>query len=79
MEDEDWTILKIATTIRKSSDFYELPKKKQKEYDANYITDFLQKNSFYKPYIYTDGRNECRRLRGWRLKPVVDEDSDSGD
>lgn len=75
-EDKDWSICKIIGAIRKSSDFFELPKKKQKEYDIKTITEFLQKNNFYKPYIYGDLHTKQHLMRDWRLKPILTEEDE---
>lgn len=75
-DDKDWSLLKIVSAIRKSSDFSELPKKKQKEYDVNAVTEFLQKNNFYKPYMYIDSHRKCQVMRDWRLKPILVEEEE---
>jgi phage/plasmid-associated DNA primase len=73
--DDDWTLSKIAQAIRKSTEFYDMPKKKQKEYSAEVIEEFFRKNNFYKTSVYTDTNKHALRMRDWRLKPVVlDED-----
>jgi hypothetical protein len=74
--DEDWTLPKIAQAIRKSSDFYELPKKKQKEFTAENIEEFFKKNNYYKPSVYSDPNKHALKLRNWRLKPRTDEDEE---
>jgi len=74
--DEDWTLAKVAVAIRKSQEFYELPKSKQKEYKAEVIETFFMKNNFYKSACYNDLKKHAWRLRDWRLKPVEDEDED---
>ena len=66
--DEDWTLAKIAQAVRRSSDFFDLPKKKQKEYTADAIEEFLRKNSFYKSSVYMDSHTHAFRMRDWRLK-----------
>ena len=68
--DDDWTISKIAQAIRKSPEFYDMPKKKQKEYSAEVIEEFFRKNNFYKTSVYTDTNKHALRMRDWRLKPV---------
>jgi phage/plasmid-associated DNA primase len=75
-EDEDWTLSKIAGQIRKSSEFHDLPKSKQKEYKAEVIEEFFRKNNFYKSSVYTDTNKHALRMRGWRLKIVEDEEED---
>jgi phage/plasmid-associated DNA primase len=74
-EDEDWTLPKIAQGIRKSREFYELPKSKQKEYKAEVIQDFLMKNNFYKSSCYNVPNKHAWLMRDWRLKPQ-EEDGD---
>jgi phage/plasmid-associated DNA primase len=77
LKNEDWTIAKIAGHIRKSPEFYDLPKSKQKEYKADVIEEFFRKNNFYKLSVYTDTHKHALCMRDWRLKPViVDEDED---
>jgi phage/plasmid-associated DNA primase len=76
LKDEDWTLPKIAQAIRKSQDFYELPKSKQKEYKAEKIEDFLMKNNFYKSSCYNDTNKHAWRMRDWRLKPVEEEEEE---
>ena len=73
--DEHWTLAKIAQAIRKSSDFFDLPKKKQKEYTADVIEEFLRKNSFYKSSVYMDSHTHAFRMRDWRLKLKEQEES----
>jgi hypothetical protein len=75
-EDGDWTLPKIAGHIRKASEFYDLPKSKQKEYKAEVIEEFFRKNNFYKSSIYTDTNKHALRMRDWRLKPVEEEEED---
>jgi len=72
--DEDWTLAKIAQELRKSNDFYDLPKKKQKEYSAEAIDEFLRKNNFYKSSVYKDTNKHAFKMRDWRLKPKEMED-----
>jgi phage/plasmid-associated DNA primase len=69
-EDEDWTLSKIAGHIRKSPEFYDLSKSKQKEYKAEVIEEFFRKNNFYKSSVYTDTNKHALRMRDWRLKLV---------
>ena len=69
-KDEDWTLPKVAQAIRKSHDFFELPKSKQKEYKAEVIEHFFIKNNFYKSSCYNDSNKHAWRMRDWRLKPV---------
>jgi len=69
LKDEDWTLPKVVGVIRKSSDFYELPKPKQKEYKADVVEEFFKKNSFYKSSIYMDTDKHAFRMKNWRLKP----------
>ena len=76
VKDEDWTLPKIAQAIRKSQDFYELPKTKQKEYKADVIEQFFMKNNFYKGLCYNDSHKHAWRIRDWRLKPQEEEDGD---
>lgn len=68
--DEDWTLPKIAQAIRKSQEFYELPKSKQKEYKAEVIESFFMKNNVYKAACYNDTNKHAWKMRGWREKPV---------
>lgn len=75
-KDEDWTLAKIAQAIRKSNEFFELPKKKQKDYTADAIEEFFCKNNFYKSSIYADTNAHTKRMRDWRRK-VVDDAEDS--
>lgn len=74
IKDEDWTLSKIAQAIRKSPDFYELPKLKQKEYKAEVIEAFFMKNNFYKSSCYNDTNKHAWRMRDWRLKPKEEEE-----
>lgn len=74
--DEDWTLSKIALAIRKSSEFYDLPKSKQKEYKAEVIEEFFRKNNFYKSSVYTDTHSHSIKMRDWRLKPKEEEDDE---
>jgi hypothetical protein len=76
VEDEDWTLKKIAGHIRKSKDFYELPKSRQKEYKAEVIEAFFIKNNFYKSLCYNDTNKHAWRMRDWRLKPQEYEEED---
>lgn len=76
IKDEDWTLPKVAQAIRKSQEFYELPKTKQKEYKAEVIEQFFMKNNFYKSSCYNDTNKHAWRMRDWRLKPKEDEESD---
>jgi phage/plasmid-associated DNA primase len=73
--DENWTLSKIAGVILKSQEFYDLDKKKQKEYKATgVVSDFFMTNKLYKSWCYK-GKNNLE-LKGWRLKPAVEEDED---
>ena len=72
--DEDWTLPKFISCIRKSHLFYELSKKKQKEYTAEAIETFLRKNKYYKDSIYNNTHNHALMMREWRLKPQEEED-----
>jgi len=74
--DDDWTLSKISATIRKSREFAELPKSKQKEYKAEVVEAFFMKNNFYKSSCYNDLNKHAWRMRDWRLKPVEEEDED---
>jgi phage/plasmid-associated DNA primase len=76
IEDRDWTLPKIAGHIRKSPDFYELPKKLQKEYKADVIVEFFRKNNFYKSIVYTDTDRHALCMKDWRLKVVEKEEDD---
>jgi hypothetical protein len=73
-EDEDWTLPKIVGYIRKSSDFFQLPKPKQKEYKAEVVEEFFRKNNFYKSSVYTNTNKHALCMKDWRLKPMEDED-----
>lgn len=75
-EDCDWTLSKIAVSIRKSSSFISLDKRKQKEYSAKAIEEFLTTNVLYKKYVYKDSHKHAVLLRGWRLIPVLDSDTE---
>ena len=77
-EDADWTLSKVVGCIRKSAEFYELPKTKQKEYKAEEIEEFFKKNNFYKSSVYMDTDKHALRMRGWRLKLKVEEEDDVG-
>ena len=72
--DEDWTIYKIVQSIRKSAEFYDLDKKRQKEYKAEVIEEFFKKNAFYKNSLYADTHKHAQCMRNWRLKPVIVDD-----
>jgi len=76
IEDKDWTISKIAGHIRKSQDFYELPKTKQKEYKVDVIEKFFMKNNFYKISCYYNSDTHAWRMRDWRLKLKEEEVDD---
>jgi len=67
--DEDWTLAKIAQQLRKSNEFMDLPKKRQKEYTAEAIEDFLKKNSFYRGSVYKDTNAHSAKMKDYRLKP----------
>lgn len=67
--DTDWSLAKIAQAIRKSPEFYDLDKKKQKEYKAEVIEEFFRKNNFYKTSVYTDANKHALFMRDWRMKP----------
>jgi hypothetical protein len=73
-EDEDWTLPKIVGYIRKSSEFFQLPKPKQREYKAEVVEEFFRKNNFYKSSVYTNTKKHALCMKDWRLKPVEDED-----
>ena len=73
-KDEDWTVSKIAGAIRKSADFFELPKSKQKEYKAEAIEDFFRNNNFYRSAFYIDRHSHSTKLRDYRLKIVEEEE-----
>jgi phage/plasmid-associated DNA primase len=73
LEDEDWTLSKAVILLRKSPDFFELPKPKQKEYKADVVEEFFKKNSFYKSSIYMDIHKHAFRMKNWRLKPREDD------
>lgn len=72
--DKDWTLSKIAVHIRKSSDFAELPKRKQKEYSGVVIEAFFQKNRIYKKSVYKDTHTHALQIKDWRLKPIEKDD-----
>jgi phage/plasmid-associated DNA primase len=72
--DEDWSLPKIAQALRKSNEFYDLDKKKQREYKAAYIAEFFRKNHVYKSSVYTDTGKHALFLRDWRLIPRTDEE-----
>ena len=74
--DEDWSLPKIAQALRKSNEFYDLDKKKQKEYKAAYIAEFFRKNHVYKSSVYTDTGKHALFLRDWRLIPRTDEEDE---
>jgi hypothetical protein len=67
-DDPDWTLAKISQYIRNSSEFKELPKLKQKEYNPEYVKSFFRKNAIYKKAWYFDSDSKCEFLKGWRLK-----------
>ena len=73
--DEDWSLAKIAQAIRKSTEFRELSKIKQKEYSADIIQEFFCKNNFYKSIVYNNTDKHGFFMRNWRLK-YVDEEED---
>ena len=76
--DEDWTLAKIAQYIRTSPAFYELSRKKQKEYTADYIVKFIRDNRFYRGLCSHNSHTNQWYLRDWRKKPhPSDEDTDS--
>jgi hypothetical protein len=68
--DEDWSLAKVAQAIRKSTEFYELPKQKQKEYKAEVIEEFFRKNNIYKSSVYMDTNRHSLFMRDWRMKVV---------
>jgi phage/plasmid-associated DNA primase len=74
--DEDWTLSKVVGHIRKSAEFFELPKTKQKEYKIEVVEEFFKKNNFYKSSVYMDTNKHALKLRDWRLKLKVEEDED---
>lgn len=67
-EDADWTIAKIAQKIRSVSEFRELPKQKQKEYNVEHVKSFFRKNAMYKKAWYFDAHTKQEYLKDWRLK-----------
>jgi len=67
-DDPDLTLAKISQYIRNSSEFKELPKLKQKEYNPEYVKSFFRKNAIYKKAWYFDNDSKCEFLKGWRLK-----------
>lgn len=71
--DEDWSLAKIAQVIRKSKDFYELPKSKQKDYKAETIVEFFNKNKIYRALVYVDTHTKMVKIKNWRLKVVEEE------
>jgi len=79
LEDEDWTLPKVVGLIRKSPDFYELPKPKQKEYKADVVEEFFKKNSFYKSSVYMDTDKHAFRMKNWRLKPREEDIEEEAD
>jgi phage/plasmid-associated DNA primase len=76
--DNDWTLTKIAMAIRKSSDFGELTKRKQKEYSCSVIEGFFQKNRIYKKDVYKNNNTHAFQIKNWRLKPV-EQDAETDD
>jgi len=76
VSDADWSLAKIAQAVRKSPEFYDLPKSKQKEYKAEAIEEFFRKNNFYKTSVYTDAHKHALFMRDWRLKPVEIEEEE---
>lgn len=77
VEDEDWSLSKIALQIRKAPEFYDLPKSKQKEYKTEAIEEFFRKNNFYRTSVYTDSNKHALKMKDWRLKPREQEEEDS--
>lgn len=77
-KDEDWTLPKIVTAITKSTEFaLDLDKEKRKEYkQEGVIETFFMKNTFYKNSCYNDTKNHAWKLRGWRRKPIIEDDDD---
>lgn len=75
-EDTDWTLSKVALHIRKSPDFMDLSKQKQKEYKTEVIEEFFCKNNFYKSSIYMNENKHAIMLRDWRLKVEIAEEKD---
>ena len=65
---EDWTIPQISILIRGSGAFKDLPKMRQKEYNAEYVKTFFRKNALYKKDWYVDAKKHAECLKGWRLK-----------
>ncbi|TAF37400.1 MAG: hypothetical protein EAZ66_07160, partial [Alphaproteobacteria bacterium] len=65
---EDWTIPQISILIRGSGEFKDLPKIRQKEYNAEYVKTFFRKNALYKKEWYMDAKKHAECLKGWRLK-----------
>jgi hypothetical protein len=52
----------------------DLPKKRQKEYSAEVIEDFLKKNAFYRSSVYKDSHNNAIKMKDYRLKPTIEEE-----
>lgn len=75
-KDIDWTLPKIAGEIRKSKDFYDLPKLKQKEYTSKAIQEFFMKNKIYKSSVYKDTHIKSFYMRDWRLTPITNEEDE---
>jgi phage/plasmid-associated DNA primase len=71
--DEDWTMPKVAQEIRKSREFFEMPKKRQKEYSAENIVNFIRTNAYYKSSCYRNENKHAWFMRNWRLKPLKEE------
>lgn len=74
VEDKDWTLSKAVSHLRKSSEFYDLPKDKKKEYTPTACEEFFRKNPFYKSVVYMDTHSHSFRIKKWRLKPVDEEE-----
>lgn len=74
-EDADWSISKIAQHIRKSSEFYDLPRKTKEEQTNKKVEEFFQTNKLYKVDCYNDTHSHTFKMKDWRLKPAsLDED-----
>jgi hypothetical protein len=74
--DEDWTLTKIIKVLLKSSEFYDLPRKKQEEYSVKGIEEFLRTNNYYKGSVYTNTERHATLLKNWRLKVIRDEEEE---
>ena len=73
--DEDWSLAKVATTIKNSGAFYELSASKKKEYSAKgVIEDFFRTNKIYKSSVYTDTHTKQVKVRGWGMREPAEEE-----